>query len=60
MRKVSHKPFEIWLEQQNTHDRLHPNAGIELKANQTNLQVYRTSKTNLLQRLWRYANGRNV
>lgn len=52
MRKVPRKPFEIWLEQQNTHDRLHPNVGIDLSANQTNLHVYRTSKTHLLQRLW--------
>ena len=51
MRKVAHKPFEIWLKQQNTHDRLHPNAGMNIEIYQTNSHVYRTTKLSFLQRL---------
>lgn len=50
MRKVPHKPFEIWVKQQNTQHRAQPASGIELKTKHTSLHVYRTPQMNLLQR----------
>lgn len=51
MKKVSHKPFEIWLKQQNTHDRVQPVAGTSLDTELIKLRVYRTPKPTFWQRL---------
>ncbi|GAB7171408.1 MULTISPECIES: hypothetical protein [Lactiplantibacillus] len=51
MRKVPHKPFEIWLKQQNTHDRMQPVVGTALDAYLIKLRVYHTLKPTLWQRL---------
>jgi len=52
MKKVSHKPFENWRKQQNTHDWAQPIAGTKLELNQIYLRVYHTPKPTVWQRLW--------
>lgn len=51
MRKVPRKPFEIWLEQQNTHHRLQPVAGTKLEIAQIIFRVNNTPKQTFLQRV---------
>lgn len=51
MKKVSHKPFEIWLEQQNTHDRVQPITGIKSDVYLINLQLHHTPKPSVWQRV---------
>lgn len=51
MKIYSHKPFGIWLKQQNTCYRVQPVTGTKLKNNQIKLHVYGTSRKNLWQQL---------
>ena len=51
MKKVSRKPFEIWLKQQNTHDRVQPVTGIKSDVYLINLCVHHTLKRGFWQRL---------
>lgn len=51
MTKVPREPFEIWLKDQNTHDRVQPVAGTALDAYFIKLRVYHTLKPTLWQRL---------
>lgn len=54
MKKVTRKPFDIWLEQQNTHTRLQPTAGTKLDACLINSCVYHTPKPSVWQRVRRW------
>jgi len=51
MKKVSRRPFEDWLKQQNTHSRVQPAMGTKLEINQTILCIYHTPKPSFWQRL---------
>jgi len=54
MKKVSRKPFETWLKQQNTHHRLQPVAGTKLDARLIKSRVYHTPKPSVWQRVRRW------